>query len=276
MRIIDSHIHFWDYDPERHSWISEEMKVIQKSFHPQDALVNFERSGVEGCVAVQADVTEYETQYLADYAAAHPFIKGVVGWTDLKAPDLEERLHTYRQNQVIKGFREIMQGSPDERFLTNKDFHQGVGRLKDFGFTYDVLIYHDQLPAAIKFTEKFPDQPFILDHIAKPNIKSGEWKKWKEDIREIAKNPRMYCKVSGMVTESDYTNWTYKDMLPYLDIVAEFFGTDRLCYGSDWPVCLLAAQYDQALGIVTEFLKQVPDVEKEKVLSGNTSTFYNL
>ena len=276
MRIIDSHVHFWNYDPVKHAWINEEMKNIRRSFGPADAAQNFEKYAIEGCVAVQADTTDAETDFLCGLAEKNPFIKGVVGWADLQGADLQGRLEAYSRNPIIKGFREIMQGAPDEQFLTNKKFHEGVGRLHSFGFTYDVLIFHHQLPAAIRFTEKLPDQPFILDHIAKPDIKHGEWKKWKEDIREIAKNPNMYCKISGMITEADYLRWAYNDILPYLEIVAEYFGTDRLCYGSDWPVALVAGQYGQVLQVVIEFLKQVTDIEKEKVLSGNISRFYNL
>lgn len=276
MRILDSHVHFWNYDPVKHAWINEEMKSIRRSFGPEDAKQQFDRYQIEGCVTVQADTTDAETDFLCELADKHTFIKAVVGWTDLQGADLQDRLEAYSKRPIIKGFREIMQGAPDEQFLTNKKFHEGVGRLNALGFTYDVLIFHHQLPVAIRFTEKFPDQPFMLDHIAKPNIKQGEWKKWKEDIREIAKNPNMFCKISGMITEADYQRWTYQDILPYLEIVAEYFGTDRLCYGSDWPVALVAGTYGQVLQVVTEFLKQVPDSEKEKVLFGNTSRFYNL
>jgi L-fuconolactonase len=169
-----------------------------------------------------------------------------------------------------------MQGAPDEQFLTNKDFHAGLKQLHAYGFTYDVLIYHNQLPAAIRFTEKFPDQDFILDHIAKPDIKRGEWKKWRDDIRELSRNPKMYCKISGMVTEADWQRWNYENMRPYLETVAEYFGTDRICFGSDWPVCLVAAKYSDVLKIVTTFLEEIPASEREQVLSGNITRFYKL
>lgn len=276
MQVIDSHVHFWKYDPIKHSWINDEMKSIRRSFGPEDAHQTFEKYGINGCIAVQADTTDDETSYLCDLAASNPFIKGVVGWTDLKSKDLQEKLQQYNENKIIKGFREIMQGASDDQFLTNKAFHEGIGRLHPFGFTYDILIFHHQLPSAIRFAEKFPDQSFILDHIAKPDIKHGQWKKWKEDIREIAKHPNMFCKISGMITEADYQQWRYQDILPYLEIVAEYFGTDRLCYGSDWPVALVAGNYGQVLQVVTEFLHQVPEKEKENVLSGNTSRFYKL
>ena len=176
MRIIDSHVHFWNYDPIKHAWINNEMKVIRKSFSPEDAQQNFEKYKIDGCVAVQADTTDAETMLLCELASKHNSIKGIVGWIDLQGPDLQGRLEEYSKKKIIKGFREIMQGAPDEQFLTNKKFHEGIGRIHEFGFTYDILIFHHQLPAAIRFAEKFPDQSFILDHIAKPNIKQGEWK----------------------------------------------------------------------------------------------------
>lgn len=276
MRILDSHVHFWNYDPVKHTWINDEMKAIRRSFGPEDAKQLFDPYKIEGCVAVQADTTDSETDFLCALAAKHRLIKGVVGWTDLQASDVSSTLEKYSQNPMIKGFREIMQGAPDEQFLTNKLFLEGVGRLNAFHFTYDILIFHHQLPSAIRFADQFPDQPFMLDHIAKPDIKNGEWKKWKEDIREMAKNPNIYCKVSGMITEADMQRWTNNDILPYLEIVAEFFGTDRLCYGSDWPVALLAGQYGQVLEVINEFLNQVSNTEKEKILFHNTNRFYNL
>jgi len=225
---------------------------------------------------VQADTTEEETNFLVSQAQQHKIIKGVVGWVDIAAEDLEEKLLIYSKQPIIKGFREIMQGAPDEQFMTNKKFHTGFKQLAPLGFTYDVLIYHNQLPSAIRFTEKYPDQDFILDHIAKPNIKQHDWKKWRDDIRELSRNPKMYCKISGMVTEADWQRWNYENMRPYLETVGEYFGTDRICYGSDWPVCLVAAKYQDVLKIVTEFLSEVPVSEREQVLSGNITRFYKL
>jgi L-fuconolactonase len=276
MKIIDSHVHFWSYDVARHGWINDEMRVIRKDFLPADLEQVFAKNQVEGCVAVQADTTEKETNLLVELSKKHPIIKGVVGWVDLSDENIEEKLQTYSKEPIIKGFREIMQGAPDDQFLTNKKFQEGVKKLSAYGFTYDVLIYHDQLPSAIRFTEKYPDQHFILDHIAKPDIKNKQWKKWRDDIRELSRNPNMYCKLSGMVTEADWKKWNFESFEPYIDTVAEYFGTDRICFGSDWPVCLVAGKYDQVLRIVTEFLEQVAATEREQVLSGNISRFYKL
>jgi L-fuconolactonase len=276
MKIIDAHMHFWNYDANRHGWINDDMQVIRKDFLPGDAEQIFQKLGIEGCVAVQADTTEAETEFLVQLSQQHKIIKGVVGWVDLATEDLEEKLLLYSKQPIIKGFREIMQGAPDEQFMTNENFQAGLKQLAPLGFTYDVLIYHNQLPSAIKFTEKYPDQDFILDHIAKPNIKQHDWKKWRDDIRELSKNPKMYCKISGMVTEADWQRWNYENMRPYLETVGEYFGTDRICFGSDWPVCLVAAKYQDVLKIVTEFLSEVPVSEREQVLSGNITRFYKL
>jgi L-fuconolactonase len=276
MKIIDAHIHFWHYNVQRDTWITDDMQVIRRNFLPADAIREFEACGVEGCVAVQADQTEAETRFLLDLADQHAEIKAVVGWIDLKDETAEILLNRYQKERKLKGFRHIIQGQPDEAYFIHKGFQQGMRLLAPLGYTYDVLVYHDQLPQAIRFTEKYPDQRFMLDHLAKPAIRHGQWKAWREDIRELAKNPNVYCKVSGMITEADWKQWRYEDLLPYMEIVAEYFGTDRLCYGSDWPVALVAGTYPEVLQVVRTFLLQVPEAAREKVLSGNTRTFYKL
>jgi L-fuconolactonase len=252
------------------------MAVLQRDFLPADASKVFEKNHVDGCVAVQADQSDQETHFLVELARKNAFIKGVVGWVDFTASDLQEKLQAYSSEPLLKGFREIIQGCPDEQYFTNKKFLEGIGRLIQFEYRYDILIAHHQLPSAIRFSEKYPDQHFILDHIAKPDIKSGDWKKWKTDMKELAANPRIHCKLSGMVTEADWRRWRNDQIMPYLEIAAECFGTSRVCFGSDWPVCLLAGNYEQVLKIVTSFLSQVSEIEKEQVLSGNISSFYKL
>lgn len=276
MGIIDSHIHFWKYDAVRHSWINDDMAVIRRDFLPEDAKKVFEKSKIDGCVAVQADQSDQETSFLVALAANSAFIKGVVGWVDFTSSDLQEKLQAYSKVPFIKGFREIIQGCPDDQYFTNKKFLEGISLLSSYDYTYDILIHHHQLPSAVRFSGKYPDQDFILDHIAKPDIKSGDWKKWKSDMKELALNPRIYCKLSGMVTEADWQRWNYDQVKPYLEIAAEYFGTGRICFGSDWPVCLLAGKYEEVLSIITEFLSQVSENERKQVLSGNTSTFYKL
>ena len=276
MTIIDSHVHFWDYDPVRDAWITDQMKAIRRNFGPEDAWKIFEPGGVKGCVAVQAEESDQETEFLLNLSEEHDFIMGVVGWMDLAGKNAPEKLASLTHMPKLKGFRNIIQGQPDEKYFLNKAFREGMKLLQPLGYTYDILIYHDQLPQAIAFTEKYPDQRFMLDHMAKPEIRNRQWKKWKEDIREIARNPNICCKASGLVTEADHKDWRYEDLLPYLEIVAEYFGMDRLCYGSDWPVALLAGSYEEVLGVVRRFSLQVSVEDREKLFRGNTTRFYKL
>jgi L-fuconolactonase len=274
--ILDAHQHFWTYEPANHGWINEDMKAIRRNFHPGDLEPVLRKNGVDGSVLVQVDETDEETTSMLRMAESHPFIRAVVGWVDLKDPALEEKLRSLKTHPKLKGFRAIMQGSPDDRYLSNAVFQAAVRKLKSFGFTYDVLIYHDQMDATVKFLEKCPDQPFILDHIAKPAIRDGEIRKWKERMKLLASFPNLHCKVSGMVTEARWDRWRYEDLSPYLEVAGEYFGTGRLCYGSDWPVCLVAGQYGQVLGVVQRFLQQVSPAEREQVLSANALSFYNI
>lgn len=276
MKILDAHVHFWSYDPARDTWITEDMQVLRRDFQPGDTRKIFEPNGIAGCVAVQADEREKETEFLLTLGERYDMIRGVVGWVDLNDPNAEEKLAAYKGRSLLKGFRNIIQGQPDDRFFLNRDFRQGMKLLSPMGYTYDLLVYHDQMPQAIAFTERFPDQMFMLDHIGKPDIRNRQWKKWKQDIREISRNPNLFCKVSGLVTEADMKQWHYEDLLPYLEIVAEHFGMDRLCYGSDWPVCLLAGTYEEVLGAIRRFSLQVSEQEREKLFHTNTAGFYKL
>ena len=274
--IIDAHQHFWVYDPVGYAWINDDMKAIRRDFGPADLESILERNGVDGTVVVQVEEKNEDTLFMLDHAERNDFIKGVVGWTDLTSPRLEDDLRSWKRYGKLKGFRAIMQGAPDDRYLSNKDFQAGVRKLHTFGYTYDVLIYHDQMVSAAKFLEKCPEQPIILDHIAKPAIRDGEIKKWREHMKVLASFPNLRCKLSGIITEARWDRWSYDLLYPYLETAAEFFGTGRLCYGSDWPVCLVAGKYDEVLGIVMRFLDQVNTVEREQVLSGNAISFYNL
>ena len=273
---IDSHQHFWKFDPVRDSWINDDMEKIRRDFLPNDLLVEISKANVEGTIAVQADESETETRFLLELAAENEFIKGVVGWVDLKNELVDLQLHEWKKYPKLKGFRSIIQGRPDDFYFKNKAFQQGMRCLARHRFTYDLLVYHDQLPAAIQFMEKFPDQAFILDHLGKPAIKAGEIKKWKENIRIMAQHPRTFCKLSGLATEADWKKWRYEDLSPYLEIAGEYFGVERLCFGSDWPVCLVAGKYGEISGILTRFLEQVAPDDREKVWGNNAANFYQL
>lgn len=272
---IDSHQHFWKYDPVKNAWIDESMKAIRRDFSPEDLAPILKSANIDGCVAVQADQSEAETDFLLGFAENSEIVKGVVGWVDLMADNVEERLAVYSKNKWLKGIRHIVQSEPDD-FMLRADFQHGISKLAQFGQVYDILVFPTQLPASIALAEKFPDQAFVLDHIAKPYIKDGKIDGWKEDIRQLAQFPNVHCKVSGMVTEADWANWKPEDFTPYLDVVFEAFGTDRIMFGSDWPVCLVAADYQQGLGIVEGYIAGLSADEKASVMGINAQKFYNL
>lgn len=273
---IDAHQHFWQFDPIKHGWIDESMQAIRKSFSPFDLQKEIASVGIEGTIAVQADETEKENSYLLNLSDENDFIKAIVGWIDLKAVDAIERMQYWKIHNKIKGFRCIMQGQEDSSYLTNKDFLENVKKLAPYGYTYDLLVYHKQFPSLIKFVEKLPDNRMILDHLGKPDIKNKDIKEWKANLKIIAQHPGIYCKLSGMITEADYERWTYEDLKPYLETAAEYFGVDRICFGTDWPVCLLAGSYTQVYEIIEKFSNQLTSDEKNKLLGLNTMKFYTI
>jgi L-fuconolactonase len=231
---------------------------------------------IAGTIAVQADETPKETRFLLDLAEKNDFIKGVVGWINLHTTDLAMELSAYAHKPKLVGFRSVIQGAPDAKYLTNKIFLQNLKQLAQTPFTYDLLVYHNQLPALVKMTDKLPDNHLILDHFGKPDIKNKQFKDWKENLRILSTNPRIYCKMSGMITEADYARWTYDDLMPYMETAAEFFGTDRICFGSDWPVCLVAGSYKQVHDTVDKFIQQLTIAEQEKIFGLNAIQFYKL
>ncbi len=272
---IDSHQHFWVYDEERDSWITPDMQVIRRNFLPEDLWPVLKANKVDGCVAVQASQTDSETEFLLHLAEANDFIRGVVGWVDLRAVNLYDQLERYSQFEKLKGFRHVAQGQP-EGFLLQPEFIKGVGQLVAFDFTYDILIYQNQLKEAYNFAVRLPNVHFVLDHIAKPLIKAQELQPWADDIRRLAELPNVHCKVSGMITEANWLHWGKADFRPYLDVVFEAFGTERIMYGSDWPVCLVAGEYEGAKGILTDYLSMFSDDEVRDVMGNNARRFYNL
>lgn len=274
--IIDAHQHFWQYDPKRHDWIDDSMQKIQQDFLPYDLQKIYEVEGIDGCVAVQVDQTEAETDYLLKLANLYDFIKGVVGWIDLRSKDLSDRLDHFASYKKLCGFRHIVQGESDVNFLLQKEFMDGITQLDTYNYTYDILVFPHQLGAVLEFVRNHPNQRFVIDHLAKPYIKDGFYDGWALLMRAIARSENVYCKLSGMVTEADWKDWKYKDLVPYMDLVFEVFGTDRILYGSDWPVCLLAADYPFVKGIVEQYLKKLSPDEQAKVWGLNAVRFYNL
>lgn len=272
---IDSHQHFWKYDASRHAWITDEMNVLKRDFLPDELSVLLKQHGMDGCVVVQADQTEDENEFLLSLAGQHDFIKGVVGWVDLRVAGLEERLYYFTKHTKLKGFRHIVQSEPSG-FLDDRKFVEGVRRLSQFGFTYDLLIYHHQLPEALRFLSQVENVNIAIDHLAKPAVRSGEIIEWKKHISVAASFQNVFCKVSGMVTEANWQHWKQEDFQSYLDHIFEVFGPARVMYGSDWPVCLLAASYAQQFEIVSKYVSQLSPSEKKCVMGENAKRFYNL
>ncbi|HEY1060647.1 MAG TPA: amidohydrolase family protein [Daejeonella sp.] len=272
---LDSHQHFWQFDPIRDNWITEEMEVIRHDFLPPDLKPLFDANGIQGCIAVQADQSETETDFLLALAEEYDFIKGVVGWVDLCSPKIHERLEYYSQFPKLKGFRHILQAEPVE-FMLKAEFQRGILALKNFGFTYDILIYPRHLPVTPQFIRNLDNQAFVIDHLAKPDIKNGLFLNWEAEMKQIASFENVYCKLSGMITEADLKNWKKEDIFPYMDKVFDFFGAERLMFGSDWPVCKLAGEYDAVCGLVEEYLSKLSIREQELVWGKNAEQFYKL
>lgn len=272
---IDAHQHYWQFDPVRDAWIDDTMQIIQRDFSPADLKPILEANGISACVAVQADQSEAESNYLLELANENDFIKGVVGWVDLIAENVEERLSYFVEDSLFKGVRHIAQGEGDG-YLLRKDVQRGIGYLSQFGLTFDILIYAHQLPAAIELVRAFPNQPFVLDHIAKPNISEAVNKEWQVNINALATFPNVSCKLSGMVTEATNYKWRKCDFSQFLNTVISAFGTSRVMYGSDWPVCLLAADYHEQLAIIEAHISSLSESEQARIIGKNAIEFYNL
>lgn len=273
--MIDAHVHFWKFNKVKDAWITDEMKLLQSDYLPSHLDPILKENNIDGIIAVQADQRENETRFLLRLANENPIIKGVVGWIDLQDENLDNKLLYYSKYSIIKGFRHIVQNEPDG-FLKNKKFLNGIKALQDFNFTFDILIYENQLKEAIEFVNKFPNQKFIIDHCAKPSIKINRINEWQNLIIEMAKNKNVYCKVSGLITEAKWNCWNEKDLYPYLDVVFENFGTDRLLFASDWPVILLSGSYTNWKKLLENYMNNFSKKEKQMVFGENAIKFYNL
>lgn len=276
MQKIDAHQHFWKFDPKRDAWITEDMAAIRRDFMPEDLRPVYDAHNVEGCVAVQADQSPAENEFLLELAERHGWIKGVVGWVDLQADDVVEDLERLSTRKKLKGIRHILQGEKQRDFMLRPAFLRGIEHLEKFDLAYDILIYPDQLKFAAEFAGRFPRQRFVLDHIAKPYIRDGKLDPWREDMQRLAAHENVWCKVSGMVTEANWTSWKKDDFTPYLDTVMSLFGPERLMFGSDWPVCLVAATYGEMLEIVVDYFAALSVDQQEKIFKSNAIAFYKL
>ena len=270
---LDSHQHFWSYDAAQYPWIPKGT-ALHRDWLPGDLAPLLGAAGLDGCIAVQARQTTEESRWLLELAEHHAIIKGVVGWVDLRAANVGEELAALARHPRFVGVRHVVQDEQDDGFMLGAEFLHGIGALGGHKLTYDLLITARQLPAAIAVVQRFPEQPFVLDHVAKPPIKAGVLSPWREQIRELARAPNVLCKVSGMVTEADVKTWQPADIRPYLDVVFEAFGEDRLMYGSDWPVCLLAAEYARVFALVRDYIAPLSAEAQVKVLGGNAARFY--
>ncbi len=273
---IDAHQHFWVYNAREFDWIDDAMAALRRDFLPPALKTELDHAGFQGCVAVQARQTLEETRWLLELTASSPFIRGVVGWVDLQSPQVRSQLQELAANPRLVGVRHVVQGEPDDRFLLRPEFLRGIAALEEFDLAYDILIYTRHLPVAAEFVRQFPRQRFVLDHLAKPPIKSGSLHPWTDGIRRLAAFPNVYCKLSGMVTEADWQRWQPGDMAPYLDLAFECFGPERLMIGSDWPVCTVAASYGRAMQVVQDYLARHTELVREAVLGGNAQRFWKL
>ena len=272
---LDSHQHFWHYDPKRQEWITPEMGRIRRNFVPTDLYPLLQEVQIDGCIAVQAEESLRETDFLLDLAQEHEWIMGVVGWADLGQDNLNEVLDQYSNQEKLVGFREVLQAK-DPRYMLRDEFVRGMQKLKERGYTYDLLLFPHHLEAALELVKKCPEQRMVIDHLAKPLIKNGEWRDWKKKISLLAEREMIYCKISGMVTEADWKKWTSDDLTPYMEIALELFGPERLMFGSDWPVCLVAGDYEQVYKVVDDFINPLSPSEKANLMGDSAVQFYGI
>jgi L-fuconolactonase len=276
MMRIDAHQHFWNYNRAEYEWISDEMAALQRDFLPEHLKPLLAANRFDGSVAVQARQSIEETLWLLELAERNECIKGVVGWVDLCAADVRVQLERLAGNQKLVGVRHVVQGEPDDEFMLRSDFRKGIGRLREFGLAYDLLLFPRHLAVARKLVREFPEQMFVLDHIAKPAIAQGLMEPWGRDIRELAKCANVSCKLSGMATEARWKLWKKEDFRPYLDAVLEAFGAQRLMIGSDWPVCTVSGDYRATMGIVIEQIERLTADEQAAILGRNCATIYRI
>jgi len=273
---IDSHQHFWTYSAAAYPWIGQGMERLARDYLPPDLAPLLAAEAIDGSVAVQARQSVEESDWLLRLAAAHPLVKGVVGWVDLRSDQVGDDLEALAADPKFVGVRHVVQDEPDPRFVLGEAFLRGLRQLGSHGLTYDLLLHPEQLPAAIELVGLMPEQPFVVDHLAKPRIAIGELDAWARDIRAIARHQNVCCKVSGMVTEAVWQGWARDDFTPYLDVVLDAFGPARLMAGSDWPVCLLAGEYADVVAIPREYFAGLSSTERSLIHGGTATRFYGL
>jgi L-fuconolactonase len=272
---IDAHQHFWRYDPAEYAWIDDAMSSLRRDFLPPDVTEDMRGAGFSACIAVQARQNVEETRWLLELANRHPLIAGVVGWIDLRSHDVDAQLERFAAHPRLVGVRHVLQSEPDG-FPERADFRRGLARIEHFGLAYDILVYARQLPAAIALAEAFPAQRFVLDHLGKPEIRAGAFDSWRRELDRMARLPNVCAKLSGLVTEADWSSWTADALRSYVDAALDAFGADRLMIGSDWPVCTVAGTYRGVMDVVIAALDSRTAAERDAVLGGTARRFWNL
>ena len=273
---IDSHHHFWRYNADEYGWIDDSKAAIRRDFLPADLEREIRGAGVDGVVSVQARQIEEETRALLDFADNNDFIRGVVGWVPLIDENVGRSLERFSKRPKLKAVRHVLHDEADDRYMLREDFNRGISMLHSFDLVYDILIFEKHLPQTLQFVDRHPDQIFVVDHIAKPLIKDNVLSPWQSLIVELSKRPNVYCKVSGMVTEADHGNWTEKRLKPYFDTVLHAFGPERLMFGTDWPVCLLACEYGRWHGIVSGWVSDLSQADRDRIMGGTAIEAYGL
>jgi L-fuconolactonase len=273
---IDSHQHFWRYNRAEYGWIGPEMAVLQRDFLPSHLVSLLAAAGLTRSVAVQARQSLAETEWLLALADQFPFIQGVIGWVDLCGPNLPEQLRHFADRPKLRGVRHVLQDEPDDQFMLRPAFLRGLALLAQHSLTYDLLIFPRHLPVACDLVSRFPQQRFVLDHVAKPGIRSDGLALWDPGLRRLAGFSNVFCKVSGLVTEADWQGWQPDDFRPYLDVVFDAFGAQRVMFGSDWPVCTVAASYETVVAMVDEYIRAFSPDEQAAVWGDTARRCYGL
>lgn len=273
--MLDSHHHFWTYSAAEYGWIGDHMAVLRRDYLAADLKAQLDLAGVSQAISVQARQSPQETDFLIDLAARHDFLPAVVGWLPLIDPAIEALLDSYTNKAKLKAFRHVLQDEADDHYIQRPDFNRGIAALRN-RWVYDILIFERHLPQTIHFVDRHPNQTFVLDHIAKPRIKDGLLSPWRENLSELARRPNVYCKLSGMATEADWSHWTADQLKPYFEVALEAFTPRRLMFGSDWPVLRLAGEYSQWANLVRQWVAPLSDAEQQRILEGTAREAYRL
>ena len=273
---IDAHHHLWRYTPQEYGWIDEIMAALQRDFLPEDLTPEMSAAGIDGTVAVQSRQTLEETRWLLRQADRCVAIRGVVGWAPIAGENFPEVMEEFDGRSKLKGLRHLIQGEKDENFILREDFNSGIRAMQGSGLVYDILIYERHLPQTIDFVEEHPEQVFVLDHMAKPLIAAGQIEPWAGRMRELGQRENVWCKISGMATEANWSSWTAEGLRPYLDVAVEAFGVERLMVGSDWPVCLVATGYGQWFKLLREYFAEFSETEQDAVFGTTAVEVYGL